>query len=154
MTFRQPAVFKFHFSGIILLISCTLSSSTSWFYIKQITLCLVLSLSIVTAAVEGIVAKNVRGATINQPRPQGFSLKKWVGKALGTRLTINGTLACEPQTYFRSSLLSLRKERRNDRKYVCGSQATIKEPSLCKVPSPFVQAKSEAFIDSGKCYSF
>ena len=21
-----------------------------------------------------------------QPRPQGFSLKKWVGKALGTRL--------------------------------------------------------------------
>ena len=26
--------------------------------------------------------------------------------------------------------------------------------SLCKVPSPFVQAKSEAFIYSGKCYSF
>ena len=85
---------------------------------------------IVTAAVEGIVAKNVRGATIN------------------------GTLACEPQTYFRSSLLSLRKERSDDRKYVCGSQAAIKEPSLCKVPSLFVQAKSEAFIDSGKCYSF
>ena len=64
------------------------------------------------------------------------------------------TLACEPQTYFWLSLLSLRKERSDDQKYVCGSQATIKEPSLCKVPSLFVQAKSEAFIDSGKCYSF
>ena len=56
---------------------------------------------------EGIVAKNVREATIN------------------------GTLACEPQTYFRSSLLSLRKERSDDRKYVCGSPATIKEPIVC-----------------------
>ena len=33
-------------------------------------------------------------------------------------------MACEPQTYFRSSLLSTREkeERSNDRKYVCGSQ--------------------------------
>ena len=53
MAFRQPAVFKVHFSGIILLISCILSSSTSWFYIKQITLCLVLSLSIVTGRGRG-----------------------------------------------------------------------------------------------------
>ena len=42
-------------------------------------------------------------------------------------------LACEAQTYFRSPLLSLRKtiiifrrERSDDRKYVCGSQARSK----------------------------
>ena len=27
-----------------------------------------------------------------QPRPQGFSLKKWVGKALGTRLELTKSI--------------------------------------------------------------
>ena len=35
------------------------------------------------------------------------------------------TVACEPQTHFRSSLLSLRRERSDDRKCVCCSQATV-----------------------------
>ena len=47
------------------------------------------------------------------------------------RSNLKSTPACEPQTYFRSSLLALRKERSNDRKYVCGSPATIKEPIVC-----------------------
>ena len=34
-------------------------------------------------------------------------------------------VAGEPQTYFRSLLLSLRRERSDDRKYVCGSQARV-----------------------------
>ena len=50
-------------------------------------------------------------------------------------ITCNGfvEVACEAQTHFRSSLLSLRKiaifrrERSDDRKCVCASQATVEE---------------------------
>ena len=50
-------------------------------------------------------------------------------------------LACEPQTHFRSSLLSLRKiaifrrERGDDRKCVCGSQASLQPAKSTKMAS-------------------
>ena len=46
------------------------------------------------------------------------------GKALHTLFTL--ALACKRQTYFRSSLLSLRSD---DRKYVCCSQAALASSS-------------------------
>ena len=70
---------------------------------------------------------------------RAFSFLKLIITFISFSLTL---VACEPQTYFRMSLLSLRKitlanpsgkmisvnviferERSNDRKYVCGSQA-------------------------------
>ena len=44
---------------------------------------------------------------------------------MSTAIRASVLLACEPQTYFRSLLLFLRRKRSNDRKYVCGSQATV-----------------------------
>ena len=58
-------------------------------------------------------------------------------------------LACEPQTHFRSSPLSLRKiaifrrERSDDRKCVCGSQASCKQQTRKKIPSVLWDANLE-----------
>ena len=47
-------------------------------------------------------------------------------------------LACEAQTYFRSSLLSLfRRERSDDRKYVCASQVTVLLAFYSFISSPW-----------------
>ena len=70
-------------------------------------------------------------------------------------------IACEPQTYFRSSLLSLRKitfteidlpvgfagvifrrERSDNRKYVCGSQATKVKEKRNKSNNSFSREKA------------
>ena len=59
------------------------------------------------------------------------------GKALHTLFTL--ALACKRQTYFRSSLLSLRSD---DRKYVCCSQAALAFARLknAKKKTPVAQA--------------
>ena len=60
-----------------------------------------------------------------------YTIKKTSGKNKESHqlhdavLMCSATLACEQQTYFRSSLLSLRRERSDDRKYVCCSQAML-----------------------------